>query len=237
MRERLDLADYGVRPSQVGEVPLEKENVDIVRENLYRWFHLDLFRMFTDLAYLKDQEMKVFQLSEMAGERITQLLPMMEGHESYLEQVDMRTRAIEIDAGRGPYSRRNLDNIFDIISHYIGPFEAEKVKIQPEFIGTLRKTQRMQQNLKPIQMGAGAVSELGQITGNPTLARKMIKQYPTAEAVFKATDFPQKLINEEGVFAKLTQQEQEKQAEMENFAKQIELMKASKGLNPEGATA
>ncbi len=220
---------------QTGEVPLEKETVDVVRENLYRWFHLDLFRMFTDLAYMKDQEMKVFQLSEMAGERITQLLPMMESHESYLEQVDMRVRAIEIDAGRGPYNRRNMENIFDIISSYIGPFEAEKVKIQPEFIGTLRKTQRMQQNLKPIQLGVGAVSEIGVMLGDPNLAKFMIDRYGTADAALRAVDFPQKLVNEESQVDKLYQQDAQKQAEMENFAKTVELMNASKGL--EGATA
>lgn len=214
---------------QIGEVRLEKEAVEIMRENLYRWFHLDLFRMFTDLAYMKDQEMKVFQLTEMAGERITQLLPMMESHESYLGQVDERLRAIEVNAGRGPYNKRNLENIFDIISHYIGPMEAGQVKIQPEFIGTLRKTQRMQHNLKPIQLGIGALSEIAASMGDSNLVRFMIKRYPAAEATLRATDFPQKLVREEEEFNRLYEDYQRNQAQMEQFAKNIELMKASKG--------
>jgi len=214
---------------QMGEVRLEKEAVEIMRENLNRWFHLPLFRMFTDLAYMKDVEMKVFQLSEMAGEKITQLLPMMESHESYLGQADERVRAIELNAGRGPYNKRNMENIFDIISHYIGPLEAEQVKIQPEFIGTLRKTQRMQHNLKPIQLGIGALSEIAESMGDPNLVRFMIKKYPTAEATLRATDFSQKFVNEEPVFNKLYEEFQRDQARMEQFAKMVELLKASKG--------
>jgi hypothetical protein len=224
--------EWNMKPEpigQIGEVNLEKDQVEIVRENLYRHFHIDLFRMFTDLAYMKDTEMKVFQLAEMAGEKITQLLPMMESHESYLEQVDERVRAIEINAGRGPFSKRNLENIFDIISHYIGPFEADQVKIQPEFIGTLRKTQRMQHNLKPIQLGIGALSETAAALGDPNFVRFAVKRFPTMEAIMTAVDFPQKLANEEAEVERLYKEFQQDQARMEQFAKMVELLKASKG--------
>ncbi len=219
---------------QVGDIRLEAETMQMFRENLSRHFHLEMFRMFIDLAQTANsKDFRVLQLAEMAGERITQLLPTIETHESYLAQVDERVRDIERQAGRGPFARANLENIMDILDWAIGP-EASTARINPEFIGTLRQTQQMQQKLKPIQYGIGALSELAASMGDPNLVRFMVKGYDVGDEALRAVNFPQKLVREVEDYEKMVRAFEQMQAQREQFAKTIEMLKATKA-NAQGA--
>uniref|UniRef100_A0A6M3KNX4 Putative head tail connector protein n=1 Tax=viral metagenome TaxID=1070528 RepID=A0A6M3KNX4_9ZZZZ len=215
---------------QVGEVRFERENFEMLRESLSRHFHLETFRMFSDLSKQKGKDFRVLQLMEMAGERITQLLPMIESHESYLAQVDERVRAIELESGQGPYNKANIENVYDIISHYLGPMEADLVKIQPEFIGTLRQKQQQFQKLQPILYGINALSEIGEAMGDPNFVGFMIKRYLVGDATLQAVNFQQKLVNEEADYNKSVEAFMQDQAMQRQFAQVVELMKAGKGM-------
>ena len=221
--------EWNYRPTpfeNTGDVRFEKDQIEIFRENLSRHFHLEMFRMFTDIAQQKNQEFKVLHLIEIAGERVTQLLPAIEAHENYLYQVDERVRSIELAAGRGPYNRRNIENIIDIIEHYIG---GDTVKIEPQFVGTLRQAQQRQQKIQPLQFGIGALSEIAAAMGDPNFVRFMLKGYETGDKALQAVSFPQDLINEKQVFDRMYQEYQQLQAQREQFAQMVELLKAGKG--------
>jgi len=223
--------EWGYLPKpleNIGEVKLEKEQIDFLRESLSRHFHLELFRMFTDLAQTKNQEFRVLQLVEMAGERVTMLLPAIESHESYLYQVDERIRAIEMQAGRGPFSRDNLENIADVINYYRGE-SSEPLLIEPEFVGTLRQAQQRQQKLQPIQYGVGALAEIANAMQDPNYVKFMLKSYETGDAALTAVNFPQDLIVEKTEFDKAATDYAQVQAQREQFAQFVELMKANKG--------
>jgi hypothetical protein len=242
MEGRLDLNPEGItlvnrnewnylpKPiEQVGDVRLEIEAIRLFKENLSRHFHLEVFQMFSNLAKETNQEFRVLQLAEMAGERISLLLPTIESHEGYLGQVDQRVRDIERQAGRGPFNRLELENVMDILEWALGP-EAATAQITPEFIGTLRKTQQMQQALKPIQYGIGALRELGEAMGDPNFVRFMVKGYDVGDEALRAVNFPQKLVNELEDYLQLVEQNSQIQAQREKFAQVIEMMKASKGI-------
>jgi hypothetical protein len=224
--------EWNFRPeaiNQVGDITFESETVQMFRENLNRHFHLEMFRMFTNLAENTKQEFRVLQLAEMAGERITQLLPTIESHEGYLAQVDERVRDIERQAGRGPFNRMDLENVYDILNYYMGN-DAGNAVIRPEFIGTLRQTQQIQQKLKPLQYGIGALSEFAQAMGDPNLVRFMIKSYEVGDEALQGVNFPQKLVREKADYDRLVESFNQSQQQNEQFAKMVELMKASKNL-------
>ena len=219
---------------QVGDIQLETKEMEKFEEKLGRHFHLETFQMFSNLAKNTNQEFRVLQLAEMAGERITLLLPMMESHESFLEQVDRRVRDIERQAGRGPFNRLNIENIIDIIEWAIGS-DARAAEIKPEFIGTLRQAQQRQQKLSPLMQGVAALRDTADAMGYPELVRLMIKGYDTSDEILRATNFPQKLITEKGEFEQSEQALQESQARDKQFAQLVELMKNSKGIQGEVA--
>lgn len=218
----------------IGDIRLETETMEKFEEKLGRHFHIETFQMFSNLSKTAKQEFRVLQLAEMAGERITLLLPMMESHESYLEQVDKRVRDIERQAGRGPFNRSNIENIIDVIEWAIGS-DARAAEIKPEFIGTLRQAQQRQQKLSPLMQGVAALRDTADAMGYPELVRLMIKGYDTSDEILRATNFPQKLITEKGDFDQSEQILQESQAKDKQFAQLIELMKNSKGIQGEVA--
>ncbi len=241
MEDRIDFSSEGIvyvnqgewnyipKPiEQVGDVVLETETVKMFRENLSRWFHLDVFQTFTDLAQQTNQDFRVLQLIEIAGEKVTVLIPTMESHEHYLSQVDERVRDIEFRAGRGPFNRLELENIFDILDFYLGD-DARGVKIQPEFIGTLRQTQQMQQKLKPLQLGIGALSEFGKSMEDPDFVRNMIKPYEVGDAILQAVNFQQKLVRQKEDFDESVASIAESRARQRQFENQVDMAKALKG--------
>ena len=215
---------------RVGNIKLEPETMDRVRENLSRHFHLEMFRMFTDLAQAPGgKEFKVMQIAEMAGERMTTLLPTIESHENYLAQVDARVRDIERQAGRGPYNRADMENVLDILEWALDG-DVQGVGLAPEFMGTLRQTQQTQQRLKPIQYAVGALAEIGAATGNPNLARFMLKDYELADEALTAVNCPQKLIREAKDYEQIVAQFEQGVAQDKRFAQMVELMKATKSV-------
>jgi hypothetical protein len=230
-----DTNDWNYLPKpieQVGDIELQPETIKMIRENLGRHFHLELFRMFTDLAQTKNHEFRVLQLIEMAGERITQLLPTIETHEYYLAQVDTRARDIERQAGRGPFNRLEMENVYDVLEWALGR-EAKSVKIAPEFIGTLRQTQQMQQKLKPLKYGVGALAELADAMQDPHYVSRMLKSWEVGDETLSAVNFPQKLIKESEDYQAQLEAEQQMQSQREKFAQMIEFMKASGNVGKE----
>jgi len=247
MKGRLDLSAEGVtyvnqnewnylpKPMEhVGDVRLDTETMEKFEEKLGRWFHIPTFMMFSNLPKESKQEFRVLQLAEMAGERITLLLPMMESHESFLEQVDRRVRDIERQAGRGPFNRLNVENIIDIIEWAIGS-DAQAAEIKPEFIGTLRQAQQRQQKLSPLMQGVAALRDTADAMQYPELVRLMVKGYDTSDEILRATNFPQRLITEKDDFEQAEQVLQETRAKDKLFAQMNELMKNSKGIQGEVA--
>lgn len=242
MKDRIDFSSEGInyvnqnewsmtpKPiiDQVGDIRFETETIQIFKENLSRHFSLDVFQIFTDLARDTSQEFRVLQLMEIAGEKITVLLPMIESHENYLAQVDARVRDIEFQAGRGPFNRANLENVFDILDQLLGE-DARNIKIQPEFIGTLRQVQRNQQKSKPLHLGIGALAEFGELMKDDNYVRNMIKPYEVGDKILQAVSFEQELIKEQGDFEDAVIAENEANAQQQQFANQVEMAKALKG--------
>lgn len=223
--------EWNFTPKQVdnvGDVRLEIETAEMIKQKLERHFHLDMFRMFTDLAQAKNsKEFKVLQLTEMAGERIGQLLPTMDSHENYLAQQDERVLEIERRAGRGPFNKLDMENVLDAVMYYTRG-DASASRLSPEFIGTLRQTQHMQQKLKPLQYGIGALNELAASMGDPNLVSFMIKKYDVADSTLEAVNFPQKLVNEKETYDKLQAAFEQGQIQREQFAAMVEMLKAGK---------
>jgi len=213
------------------DIRIEPETMDRIEKKLSRHFHLEMFRMFSDLASSTgSKEFKVLQLAEMAGERIATLLPTIESHENYLAQVDARVRDIERQAGRGPYNRAEMENILDILDWALQG-DVSQVALAPEFMGTLRQVQQTQQRLKPIQYAVGALAEIGAATGNPNLPRFMLKEYELADEALTAVNCPQKLIRERKDFDQLSMAAQQALAKDKQFAQMVELMKATKSVS------
>lgn len=219
---------------KVGDIRLETETMDKFFEKLGRHFHIETFQMFSNLAKQVKHEFRVLQLAEMAGERVTLLLPMMESHEAFLAQVDRRVRDIERQAGRGPFNRANIENIIDIIEWAIGS-DARAAEIKPEFMGTLRQTQQQQQNAGPLIKGIAGLREMADAMDYPELVRLMVKGYDAGDEMLRAMNFPQKLITEKGEFEQSEQALQESRAKDKQFAMINELMKNSKGIQGEVA--
>ncbi len=67
----------------VGDVALTKDTADLYDEALKRWFYIDRFAMFSDLARSKKQPVSASQIWQMAGEKSTLLSPAIETHSRY----------------------------------------------------------------------------------------------------------------------------------------------------------
>ncbi len=52
----------------IGDVALNKDTADLYDEALKRWFYIDRFAMFSDLARSKKQPVSASQIWQMAGE-------------------------------------------------------------------------------------------------------------------------------------------------------------------------
>ena len=231
-------AEWNYRPepiNQVGDINFETETVDRFLNNLTRHFHLDELQLFTNLAMEKNKDFRVLQLMEMRSEKITLLLPMMDTHEFYLSSVDARVREIETRAGRGPFNKANLENIDAALEYYLGE-DASKTNMQPEFVGTMRKEQQRYQRLKPLMDGVTAISELADRMGDENLMRFALKSFQTVEELARAVDFPAELLNEPEEYIRLVEENNELDAQREQFAMAMEMMKNSKGM-PAGETA
>jgi len=223
--------NYGPKPIEVvGDIRYDGEAMDRIKDNVSRHFHLEMFRQFTDITENINHELKVMQIMEIAGEKMVQLIPMMETHESYQKQVDDRIVDIEMQAGRGPFHPMIVEQIKEIIQFYSRKRLRTRSGLKIVFMGTLRKAQQMQQSLKPISYGVRVASEIGASLGDPELARFMIKGYETVDEAFQAVNFPQKLVQERRVFEAQRKAVEEARAQQKQLENMIDMMKASKSV-------
>jgi hypothetical protein len=215
----------------IGDVQLTKELNDILMDKIRRWFHLDLFQLFTSaMAMNRKQPLTATQIWQMAGEKATLLSPAIETHSEYLREVDDRMMGIEIRAGRGPFAPDVIANIQDVIvSQAKGRIEG--LDIIPRFIGPLAKAQKIQQKIEPIRAGLEFAAQASQALGQPELASMIIKPYETFDDGLLAVDFPAKNVNSKADFFKNYQALQQQGAQQKQFENTIEAAKALKGHN------
>jgi hypothetical protein len=213
---------------RVGNIQFSIEFMDIKIEALKRWFYIDKFQMFSDLAMAKNQPVSASQIWQMAGEKATLLSPAIETHSRYLETTDARMIDIEARAGRGPFNPDTMGNITDIVVGVLGDL-ATSVGVRPVFIGQLAQAQKKTQAMEPIMSGIGAVRESGLYEIDQDLVHA-IRAKETHDELLEATDFPAKLIVPKEEYAEIKaglnqQRAADKQAEMA-----LEAAKASKNL-------
>lgn len=208
---------------RVAGLQFSKEMLDIKDEALKRWFYIDKFSMFTDLAMQKNQPVTATQIWQMAGEKATLLSPAIETHSRYLESVDARMIDIEARAGRGPFDERTMGNISDIIrSNITKPIDS--IDVQPVFIGQLAQAQKTSQALNPIQSTIEAVKPLMEIFPN---LRMMYREYDTANDINEALDFPQKNIVPKEEYDEKVAAANEAAAKQQELENTIEMAKAA----------
>lgn len=240
MRNKLDLSpegemfgtkeEYDNPPKfmdRVGGIQLTPDFMNIKIEALKRWFYIDQFQMFSDLAMQRKQPVSASQIWQMAGEKATLLSPAIETHSRYLETTDARMIDIEARAGRGPFDPDTMANITDVVQSALGEV-AKSVGVRPVFIGQLAQAQKVSQALQPIQSTMEAVRPLMEI--NPQL-RHMYRWYETADDVNEALDFPQKNVVPKEEFDERVAAENAAAAEKEQALLGIEMAKASKSVS------
>jgi len=213
----------------VGDVDLTKELIDIKEDALKRWFLVEFFQMFTDLVHTRKQPVTATQIWQMAGEKATLLSPAIETHSKYLEMCDERMVGIELRAGRGPFNPATMANITDIVLQKMPEGEeVSEIGIVPVFIGALAQAQKVSQALKPIQATMEALVPLFEIY--PDL-RMAIRPWDTMNDIAEAYDFPQDNIVPKEDYEEAVALESQKRAQNEQFAKALEMAKASKDIS------
>jgi hypothetical protein len=228
-----DRAQWNFSPEviqNVGDVRLEAEQSKMFKDNLRRHFHTSLFSVLTQIALENRQPISATQILEIKAEKITMLAPMIESNDNYLRQVDERVSGIEIHAGRGPFAPDIMERIRDIILWHARreglDFNGEFV---PEFLGELRRTQQMKQNLTPLRLGLAIAQEIKEVI-DPDLPSSAIRGYETLEAGLEAVDFPMKNFRPKEEYEETQAALDESRAKQLQTENMIEAMKASKGL-------
>jgi len=210
----------------IGDIVLNKDMIEMKVNALKRWFYIDMFQMFTDLAAANKAPVATYHLWQLAGEKATLLSPAIETHSKYLNTTDDRMMDIEIQAGRGPFAPDIMANIADIVMSTLGKV-VTSIGVKPVFIGQLAQAQKVSQALQPIQSTMDAVSPLLEIF--PQI-RHMYRQYETANDINEALDFPQKNIVPKEEWEELVRLENEATAQERQQLMAIEAMKASKNI-------
>jgi hypothetical protein len=240
MKDRLSLGPEGEifvdseeydRPPKaldmIGDVQLNKELGELYDEALKRWFYIDRFQMFSDLARMKKQPVSASQIWQMAGEKSTLLSPAIETHSRYLESSDAKMVSIEWAAGRGPFNRQTLAEVTDIvIANAKGPVRS--IGVMPVFIGALAQAQKRTQVLEPINAGLEAGKMVMEIFPDLTMA---VREYETLSDIFEATDFPQKNLKPKEEWLESVSQRNEALAQQQQLENSIEIAKASKDVS------
>ena len=242
MKGRIDIGPEGQmfgskeeydRPPQflnrVGGIQFSKDLMELKVDSLKRWFYIDQLQMFTDLTRTNKAPVAEYHLWQMAGEKATLLSPAIETHSRYLETTDARMVDIEARAGRGPFDPQTMGNITDIIQSNLQR-PVSKVSILPVFIGQLAQAQKISQALKPIQDSMGALLQSRLLELFPDY-KWIIKPYETINDIFEAFDFGQKNILPKDELEKLIAGLNQQRAEEAQFARTIEMAKASKDVS------
>ncbi len=203
-----------------------KDLITIKEDALKRWFYVDRFQMFSDLARSKNQPVTATQIWQMAGEKATLLSPAIETHSRYLETTDAIMVDNEVRAKRGPFDPQIMANVTDIVNNALGRI-AKSVGVRPVFIGQLAQAQKISQALEPIMSSIGAAVDSRLFDLDPDL-RFAIRGWETLNDIFEANDFPQKNFVSKVEFAEIKAKIAKQRAQNEQFEKAIEMSKAGK---------
>jgi hypothetical protein len=244
MKNRLELnpegemfvndAEYDRPPKpldKLGNITLSQDMIQIKVEALKRWFYIDKFQMFTDLAASNKAPVATLHLWQLAGEKATLLSPAIETHTKYLETTDERVMDNEVQAGRGPFDLRTMENITDIVMSNIKR-PIDKISVKPVFIGRLAQAQKTEQTMDPIQSTLDIMIPM--MKEIPELKHKY-RWYDIASDIEEAHDFPQKNVRPEDEYDERVAADAEATAQQLRLENTVELMKAGKGLVPTGA--
>jgi len=238
----LDKSLWDYRPElldQTNNPQLEEQQAKIFEDKVKRHFNIDLFDILSQNALMRGKPLTATQILGINQEKITLISPMLESNDNYLEQVDERCLDIEKRAGRGPFSKDNMEYIADVVRFYAERRGiAATPDVKPEFVGRLRRAQQMQQRLEPLRMGLAFVKEVEE-TLDPDAALA-VRTYDVIDDGLQATNFPMKNLKPREEYEQERAQLMEARANQQMIENQIEAMKAlPKGSTPmiEGQTA
>jgi hypothetical protein len=212
----------------IGSLNIPSEIIEIYDEALQRWFFIDKFQMFSQLARQNKQPVTATQIFQMAGEKATLLSPAIETHSKYLSVADARMVDIEARAGRGPFDPDTMANITDIILSNATE-NVVTIGIQPTFVSPLAQAQKLTQALEPITTGIALVRESGLLDMEPDL-KHGLRLKGTMDKMLEAVDFPASEIVPTEEYDEIVAGINEQRAAQLQQENQIELMKASKAL-------
>ncbi len=211
----------------VGDVLLNKDLSDQLGIAVKRWFHTDKFMKFTELTNELKEMPTATQVIKMAAEIATQLSPGISTYTGTLADVDDRVIDIESRAGRGPFSKRDLENVTDIIVSN-AKTRVTKIGLTPIFVGPLARAQKVKQELDPILDGLGAAAPLFQL--DPDLV-DAIRLHPTLDDILTATNFPLKNFVPKDEYDQLKAARVEQRQKEKEQLMLLEAAKAAKGVS------
>lgn len=211
---------------RVGGLEFSKDLLEMKDEALQRWFFIDQFAMFSQLARDKNQPVTATQIWQMVGEKATLLSPAIETHSKYLSSVDARMVDIASRRGHGPFNRRTVENIADIVEGVLGRAVSD-INVQPLFVGPLAQAQMTSQALQPIQAWTAEITPLMQM--NPQLIHRY-RLPKLASKIEDAVNFPQDAIVSQEEYDEAVRLEDEANAAQQQTENAIEMAKASKSL-------
>ena len=204
----------------------QSELIEMKEEALKRWFYIDRFAMFSDLARTNKAPTPTVQIWQMAGEKATLLSPAIETHSVYLQTTDDRMIDVEARAGRGPFAPDVMANITDIVLNNMNS-PIKSIAIRPVFIGQLAQAQKVSQALEPIASTMEAARPIIEIFPE---ARHKYRPSKIIDHVNEALDFPQDAVVPEDEWNEIVAAEREAAAQAIQTEQVIEGMKASKGI-------
>ncbi len=212
----------------IGDVLLNKDLSELLSTNIKRWFRTDNFIKFTDLTNNLREQPTATQIIKMAAEIAIQLIPEISTFTGgYLRDVDTRMIDIESRAGRGPFDRRTIENINDIVASN-SDTQATSVEISPIFVGQLARAQKVKQDLDPILDGLAAAAPLFALDEDLILA---VKGHETLDDIFSATNFPMKNFVSKDEFDAIKEAILEQRAAQQQIENNIEMAKAAKSVS------
>ncbi len=214
----------------VGEIQLNKELSDMLASAVKRWYKIPELLKFTELALTNKQPVSALQIMNMSSEKSILLSPAIESQGRYLADVDERVMDINRRAGRGPFSAQDMANVTDAVMEnakelYTG------VDVVPKFMGSLAREQQMNQKLEPLKAGMDIATYIGERMQATKLAGLALRGYEALEEGWKASGASMKILKPEKDYQKSEDELAQAEAQQAATQTQIELMKASRGMN------
>jgi hypothetical protein len=208
-------------------IEFSKDLLEMKDEALKRWFMVDQFAMFSQLARDKNQPVTATQIWQMIGEKATLLSPAIETHSKYLKTVDDRMIDIAERSGRPPFDPDTIANITDVVVSTLGR-NARTIGVNPVFVGPLAQAQKVSQVMQPIQATMEAVAPIIEIW--PELRHKY-RSYELAGKIEDAQGFPQDVIKPKEEYEEDVAAEAAAIAQQQQLENSIEMAKASKDVS------